>query len=227
MVGWAKIKIPANPGREITVRFAEMLEKDGSLYTKNYRSARSTDTYICKGYGVEEWSPLFTYHGFRYVELSGFPENAKPSPDWVKGIVLHNAMPQIGTFVCSSPKVNALQSCIQWGQRGNFFSTPTDCRSATSASAGRATRRYSSRPRRSTWACVPSSRSGRATCATRRLRQAPKRAPLRTWRLTFSAKTLPTAPRGGLRQSSARGKSTCNTATKTFSKKIIRRCRSS
>lgn len=79
MVGWAKIKIPANPGREITVRFAEMLEKDGSLYTKNYRSARSTDTYICKGYGVEEWSPLFTYHGFRYVELSGFPENAKPS----------------------------------------------------------------------------------------------------------------------------------------------------
>jgi len=127
MVGWAKIKIPANPGRKITVRFAEMLEKDGSLYTKNYRSARSTDTYICKGYRVEEWAPLFTYHGFRYVELSGFPENAKPSPDWVKGIVLHNAMPQIGTFVCSSPKVNALQSCIQWGQRGNFFSTPTDC----------------------------------------------------------------------------------------------------
>lgn len=127
VVGWAGIKIPANPGRKITVRFAEMLEKDGSLYTKNYRSARSTDTYVCKGYGVEEWSPLFTYHGFRYVELSGFPENAKPSPDWVKGVVLHNAMPQIGTFVCSVPKVNALQSCIQWGQRGNFFSTPTDC----------------------------------------------------------------------------------------------------
>lgn len=127
MVGWPRIKIPSAPGRKITVRVAEMLEKDGTLYTKNYRSARSQDSYICKGFGVEEWNPLFTYHGFRYVELSGFPENAKPNADWVKGVVLHNDMRQIGSFVCSVPKVNMLQSCIQWGQRGNFFSTPTDC----------------------------------------------------------------------------------------------------
>ena len=127
IAGVPKIKIPANPDRKITIRYAEMLRDDGTLYTQNYRLARSTDTYICRGYGIEEWTPLFTYHGFRYVELSGLPENAKPTADWVRGIVMHNDMERIGAFVSSNPKINLLQNCILWGQRGNFFSTPTDC----------------------------------------------------------------------------------------------------
>ena len=127
MVGWARIKIPSVPGREIKIRFAEMLNKDGTMYTENYRSAKSTDYYICSSHGVEEWEPNFTFHGFRYVELSGFPENTKATTDWVRGIVLYNDMPDAGTFVCSNPNLNLLQNCVYWGQRSNLFSVPTDC----------------------------------------------------------------------------------------------------
>ncbi len=126
MVGWARINVPAIKGQKITIRFAEMLNADGSLYTDNYRTARSTDSYIPSGNSAQ-WEPSFTFHGFRYVELSGLPENAKPQIDWVKGVVLYNDIEQIGSFVCSNPKINRLQSNIQWGQRGNFFSVPTDC----------------------------------------------------------------------------------------------------
>ena len=128
MVGWARIKIPAKNGRTVKLRFAEMLNKDGTLYTDNYRSAVSEDLYTSAGgFMPDEWEPLFTYHGFRYVEISGLSDNAKPQADWVKGVVLYNDMPLIGSFFCSKPKVNTLQNNIQWGQRGNFFSTPTDC----------------------------------------------------------------------------------------------------
>ncbi len=126
MVGWARINVPAVAGGKITIRFAEMLNADGSLYTDNYRTARSADSYIPVGDGAH-WEPSYTFHGFRYVELDGLPENAKPSTDWVKGVVLHNDMERIGSFVCSNPKINWLQSNIQWSQRGNFFSIPTDC----------------------------------------------------------------------------------------------------
>lgn len=127
MVGWVSLNnIPMSMGQCVKIRFAEMLEKDGNLYTENYRDAKSTDYYISKG-GKANWSPLFTYHGFRYVELSGFPEGTKPSIDWVIGRVMHNDMQPTGTFVCSSALVNKLQNCIIWGQKGNFFSTPTDC----------------------------------------------------------------------------------------------------
>ena len=128
MVGWARIKIPAQKGDKIKIRYAEMLNKDGTLYTDNYRSALSEDHYTAKGsFSREEWEPSFTYHGFRYVELSGISENVTPQLDWVDGIVLYNDMPQTGSFFCSKPKINILQNNIQWGQRGNFFSTPTDC----------------------------------------------------------------------------------------------------
>lgn len=127
MVGVPRISIPSSPGRKIKIRYAEMLNPDGTMYTENYRAARSEDYYTCSGMGVEEWQPAFTFHGFRYVELSGFPANVKPSLDWIRGVVLHTEMPFIGSFVCSSQKINQLQSCIQWGQRGNFLSVPTDC----------------------------------------------------------------------------------------------------
>ena len=128
MVGYAEIKVPSITGMEVTVRFAEMLEKDRTLYTANYRSAKSTDTYICAGgEGFETWKPTFTFHGFRYVELSGLPEDVNPAADWVRGIVLHNDFEPTGSFACSNPDLNQLQSNIIWGQKGNFLEVPTDC----------------------------------------------------------------------------------------------------
>jgi alpha-L-rhamnosidase len=125
MVGVARIKVSAPAGTKITIRFAEMLEPDKTIYTANYRGAPSIDTYICKGGGIEVWQPRFTFHGFRYVQLTGLP--AKPGMDAVTGVVLGSVTPQVGQFTCSDPRINQLQSNIQWGQRGNFLSVPTDC----------------------------------------------------------------------------------------------------
>lgn len=127
LVGVAAIKIPAKKGMKIRLNFAEMLNKDGSLYTQNYRTARSQDEYVCARDGTVEWAPQFTFHGFRYMQISGLPADAKAELDWAKAKVIYNDLSLSGTFECSKPKVNALQHCIQWGQRGNFVSIPTDC----------------------------------------------------------------------------------------------------
>ena len=127
MVGWPELKVPVKAGQKITVRFAEMLEKDGNLYTDNYRGARSTDYYTAAKDGVARWHPTFTFHGYRYVELSGFSEGVKPKKDWVTGVVLHSDFKQTGKFESSHDKLNQLQSNITWGQRGNYLEVPTDC----------------------------------------------------------------------------------------------------
>jgi alpha-L-rhamnosidase len=127
MVGWARIRIPVEKDQTTTIRFAEMLNTNGTLYTENYRSAKSTDFYSAAETGTIEWEPTFTFHGFRYVELSGLPAGAKPNKNWVKGIVLHSDLPRIGSFESSHEKLNQLQSNIVWGQRGNFLDIPTDC----------------------------------------------------------------------------------------------------
>ena len=125
MVGYVNLKIVAPTGTEVTLRHAEMLNPDGSIYTTNLRKAKATDTYTCKGGGTETWHPFFTFHGFRYVEVTGLP--AKPSLDLVTGIVLASDNPQVGQFACSDARVNQLYSNIVWGQRGNYLSVPTDC----------------------------------------------------------------------------------------------------
>ena len=127
MVGWARLKVPLEKDQTITIRFAEMLNDDGTLYTANYRSAKSTDTYIAAKTGTIEWEPHFTFHGFRYVELSGLSQGVKPQKDWVSGIVLHSDLRPIGKFESSDAQLNQLQSNIVWGQRGNFLDIPTDC----------------------------------------------------------------------------------------------------
>ncbi|MFA7368591.1 MAG: glycoside hydrolase family 78 protein [Kiritimatiellales bacterium] len=127
MAGWAAINIPVEKDKTVTVRFAEMLNTNGTLYTENYRSAKSTDCYTAAETGRISWTPVFTFHGFQYVELSGLPAGVKPEKDWVKGIVLHSALPRTGTFESSHEKLNRLQSNIVWGQRGNFLDIPTDC----------------------------------------------------------------------------------------------------
>jgi alpha-L-rhamnosidase len=125
MVGFVRLKISAPAGTAITLRHAEMLNPDGSIYTANLRGAPSTDTYVCKGSGVETWQPRFTFHGFRYVELTGSPK--APGKDAVTGIVIGTDIPRTGQFASSNPAINQLQSNIQWGMRGNYLSVPTDC----------------------------------------------------------------------------------------------------
>lgn len=125
MVGWARLRVRGNRGDRVTLRFGEMLNPDGSLYTANLRGAKATDTYTLKGSDDEVWEPHFTFHGFRYVELTGYP--GKPSKDAVTGIVIGSDIRPTGTFECSSVLVNQLWHNIFWGQRGNYLEVPTDC----------------------------------------------------------------------------------------------------
>ncbi len=125
MVGVVRLKIAAPAGTKITLRHAEMLNPDGAIYTTNLRGALSVDTYTARGAASETWQPRFTFHGFRYVELTGLP--TRPARDAVTGIVINSDTPRSGQFACSDPRINQLQSNIQWGQRGNYLSVPTDC----------------------------------------------------------------------------------------------------
>ncbi|HZI30720.1 MAG TPA: family 78 glycoside hydrolase catalytic domain, partial [Candidatus Binatia bacterium] len=125
MVGVVRLKVSAPAGTRVTLRHAEMLNPNGTIYTKNLRGAPSIDHYTCKGDGTEIWQPRFTFHGFRYVEVSGLPH--RPNKSAVTGIVIGSDTPRAGEFSCSDPRINQLQSNIQWGQRGNYLSVPTDC----------------------------------------------------------------------------------------------------
>lgn len=125
MVGRIRLKVKGNKGQEITLKYAEVLDKNGNFYTENLRSARSTDVYVLKGEGEEIYEPRFTFHGFRYVKIEGF--SGTPSLDAITGLVNCSAMKPTGTFTCSDPLINQLQKNIQWGQKGNFLDVPTDC----------------------------------------------------------------------------------------------------
>lgn len=123
IVGWAQIKVRGKKGDTITLKFAEVLDKDGNFFTTNLRAAEATDRFILKGDGVETFQPHFTFHGFRFIKVEG----ATPTADDITGMVIHSDMKPTGTFTCSDPLINQLQSNIQWGQRDNFLDIPTDC----------------------------------------------------------------------------------------------------
>lgn len=125
MVGWVLLKVQAKRGTKIQMRFAETLKPDGDLYTANLRSAKQTDIYITKGGGLEQWEPRFTYHGFRYVELTGYP--GKPDLNTIKGKVVYDDIRTIGSFSCSNDILNKIYKAAYWGIRGNYRSIPTDC----------------------------------------------------------------------------------------------------
>jgi alpha-L-rhamnosidase len=125
MVGRVRLKTNGLAGTTLTLRHAEILKPDGGIYTENLRTAKQTDHYTLKGGAEEIWEPRFTFHGFRYVELSGLPGPA--SRKMITGVVLHSDMEATGSFECSDPLINQLQHNIQWGQKGNFLEVPTDC----------------------------------------------------------------------------------------------------
>jgi alpha-L-rhamnosidase len=125
MVGWVRLKVSGPAGTTIGIRHAESLNPDGTIYTANLRTARNNDFYTLKGEGEEIWEPRFTFHGFRYVELAGFP--GEPTAESVTAIVVHSEMVQTGSFESSNQLLNRLQHNILWGQKGNFLDVPTDC----------------------------------------------------------------------------------------------------
>ncbi|GAA2110677.1 alpha-L-rhamnosidase [Actinomadura alba] len=125
MVGRVRLTVRgAERGRRIRLRHAEMLD-DGELYVDNLRTAEAIDVYVAAGDAVEVFEPQFTFHGFRYVEVTGYPGDLRAED--VVGRVLHSDTPWTGEFACSDQIVTRLQSNIRWGQRGNFVSIPTDC----------------------------------------------------------------------------------------------------
>ncbi len=125
MVGWIRLKVSGPKGTVVTIRHAEVLDKYGEFYTENLRSAKAQLTYTLAGTGEEVYEPRFTFMGFRYVEIKGFP--GELTADNITGIVVHSDMEVTGSFECSNPLLNRLQHNIQWGQKGNFVDVPTDC----------------------------------------------------------------------------------------------------
>ncbi|MBB5317478.1 alpha-L-rhamnosidase [Tunturibacter empetritectus] len=126
MVGVARLHVHGPRGTTVKLRFAERLNPDGTVYTENLRDADATDSYTLSGHGEEEWMPAFTFHGFRYVQVSGY--GGKPSLSALQGQVLNSlpASPSI-RFESSSALLNKMSELGLWGQRGNFVSIPTDC----------------------------------------------------------------------------------------------------
>ena len=125
MVGVARFCAHLRQGQKVRLRFAEMLNADGTLYLDNLRTARSTDLYTAAADGRITWEPHFTFHGFRYVEVTGLA--SKPRLDDLVGVVLHSEISSTGQFRCSNQLVNRLQKNILWGLKGNFLEVPSDC----------------------------------------------------------------------------------------------------
>jgi len=125
LVGWVIVKAKGKAGDKITLRHAEVLDKNGNFYIENIRDAKATATYILSGRGEEIFEPHFTFYGFRYIEIDGYPGEIKPEN--FTAVALYSDMKPTGDFVSSNPLINQLQHNIQWGQRGNFLDVPTDC----------------------------------------------------------------------------------------------------
>lgn len=125
LAGIERVRLQGPAGTDVRLRFAEILNDDGTLYTDNLRTAKVTDHFILAGNGVEEFTPKFTFHGFRYAEIIGLP--AAPAKDAVVALVLHTAAPWNAKLKTGSPMIDKLWSNILWGQRSNFVGVPTDC----------------------------------------------------------------------------------------------------
>jgi alpha-L-rhamnosidase len=125
-VGWVALKVSGNAGTTVRLRFAEILNPDGSIYTTNLRNADATDTYTLRGGSQETFAPRFTFHGFRYVELSGYP-GVPTLADITAEVVSSLSGEPTASVTTSSEMVNKMWRLGIWGQRGNFLSVPTDC----------------------------------------------------------------------------------------------------
>jgi alpha-L-rhamnosidase len=128
LVGRLRIRVSGERGTVITMSTAEVLQ-EGEIYTRPLRSAKSTDVYVLAGASLEEWEPRFTFHGFRYVQVDGWPGDLEADVHHgnIVGRVYHTDMERTGWFECSDTAVNRLHNNVVWGMRGNFLDIPTDC----------------------------------------------------------------------------------------------------
>ncbi len=124
LVGWVIVKAKGNAGQQVTIRHAEVMDKQGNFYTDNLRIAKATATYILSGKGEETFEPHFTFYGFRYIKIDGVDDI---KPENFTAVALYSDMKPTGSFTSSNALLNQLQHNIQWGQRGNFLDVPTDC----------------------------------------------------------------------------------------------------
>jgi alpha-L-rhamnosidase len=125
LAGVPRVRVSGPAGTDIQMRFAEVLNPDGTMYVDNLRTAKATDHFVLSGKGIEEYQPTFTFHGFRYAEITGLP--TKPDAETLKVAVIHTAAPFTAELKTGSPMINQLWSNILWGQRSNFVGVPTDC----------------------------------------------------------------------------------------------------
>ena len=127
--GWARLTVIADAGTTITMRFAETVGADGMIDMSSTGvdaiHVEQTDRYTCRGGGVETWEPRFTYHGFRYVEMTGYP--GKPTSNLLEGIAVHTSVDRAGSFTCSDPMLNRIHTAALWTLTSNLHSVPTDC----------------------------------------------------------------------------------------------------
>lgn len=125
MVGWLKLQVNGKAGDQVTFRFAEILNAKGELAVENLRDAKVTDVYTLKGGGPEIWEPRFVYHGFRYVEITGFP--GKPKLADFEGRVVSDEMKTTGHFETSNALINQIYKNAYWSILGNYKGMPVDC----------------------------------------------------------------------------------------------------
>jgi alpha-L-rhamnosidase len=125
LAGVERLRVSGPAGTHVRVRFAEIINSDGTIYTDNLRTAKVTDHFILKGKGVEEFVPQFTFHGFRYAEISGLP--SAPGKNAIVALVTHTDAPFTTNLKTGSAMIDKLWSNIVWGQRSNFVGLPTDC----------------------------------------------------------------------------------------------------
>jgi len=123
--GWVRLRVRGPRSTQVQLRYAELLDENGMINTTPNRGAKATDTYILKGEGEEIYEPRFTYHGFRYVEVTGFP--GTPTLESLEGGVVHSAVEPVGGFTCSNSLINKIHQNVLWGQLSNLMSIPTDC----------------------------------------------------------------------------------------------------
>lgn len=125
MVGWLRMRVEGKAGEQVKLRYAELLRPDGTLYMDNYREARVTDLYTLRGGGPEVWEPTFSYRGFRYAEITGYPGRLTAAD--LLGKVLYDRMETTGSLETSNSTINRVHRNAYWGIRGNYRSMPTDC----------------------------------------------------------------------------------------------------
>ena len=129
IAGWLQMRVRGERGTRVVLRFAEMVYDDGTVNQENLRENPPTDVYILKGsddgQGEEVWEPRFTYHGFRYVQIEGYP--GELTADAVTAKVVCSALDEAGAFNSSDELLNRIHKMVWWTERNNHHGIPTDC----------------------------------------------------------------------------------------------------